>query len=153
MNRIVVAGWGQTLRGDDAAGRVVADTIASHFNDRVTVLTGVQPVPEWAAVLAEADRAYFVDALAEPESPGILIQALTNPVLSAPSDSHLLDAAGLLAVTRQLFGRAPKANLVLVPAASFALGADLSPVAQRGVREAVAWLDEELRGGPDLTPS
>ena len=62
ITRVVVAGYGNPLRGDDGVGWWVADAIARRWRDHITVLAGQQPLPEWSLALARADVAYFVDA-------------------------------------------------------------------------------------------
>ena len=66
--RIVVAGYGNPLRGDDGAGWRVACAVRERYAGRpdVEVLAGQQPVPEWAPVLAGAGVAYLVDAAPVP---------------------------------------------------------------------------------------
>jgi hydrogenase maturation protease len=123
--RIVVAGFGNALRGDDGAGRQVAHELAVRWNaarlavqsGHICILAGHQPVPEWVPALAAADVVYFVDASAGAER----LQVRRLPPAAATSntaqllDGHALGLEGLLALASSLYGHTPAAYLVTLP--------------------------------------
>jgi hydrogenase maturation protease len=180
VTRVVVAGYGNPLRGDDGAGWHVASRLedcrgdpegppgfaAASGGPAVLVLRGQQPVPEWAAALAEADVAYLVDAAPgaarDRTAAGLRLRALTDEAggpmggavdAGSPGggliDGHAVGPAGLLAVCRALYGRAPVTYLLSIPADAFGFGEHLSPRTAAGVREAVRLLREFVAGaGP-----
>jgi len=156
VTRVAVAGYGSTLRGDDAAGyrvaRAIAEGCASERAD-VRVLVGVQPLPEWAAELAEADVAYFVDAAPTAGgAAGVEVVELTPTPVGGMLDGHAASPAALLDLARALYGRAPRAFLVTVPAELFGFADDLSALAAAGVGEAVRLIEERLRAGEGSRP-
>jgi hypothetical protein len=86
--------------------------------------------------------AYFVDASLEVDEAEL--EALTTDGFPAPIEGHELAPAQLLLLTRAVFGRAPRAFVLRVPAANFDFGETLSPVAALGVRRAVCLLNMHL---------
>jgi hydrogenase maturation protease len=141
----LVLGVGNDLRGDDAAGPLVARTLewqlerAGHRTWRAMAVHGL--TPELVDDLAAVAQVYFVDAAADPallaprwfvHEPGARHR---QPLLG-----HALDAAGLLAWCAELHGRAPQAATLALPARSFELGAPLTPPAAAAVTVALAEL-------------
>lgn len=138
---ILVIGYGNPLRGDDAVGQLVARAIAGRQLPGVTALAYHQLVPELAEPVAAARAVVFVDAIAAPATPGAGAGpvVVARPVAPGAEPAlavrgHTADPAGLLALARDLFGRAPAAWVVPVPGTDFALGETLSP----GARAAAA---------------
>jgi hydrogenase maturation protease len=143
MRRVVVAGFGNRLRRDDGVGVYVVDTLASRWADRVTFLAGHQPLPEWAATLADSDVAFFVDASVEP-----VLQPRLRRVAPTPNrrrlDGHALAVQELLALTDTAYGRSPEAYLLELPANDLHFGEGLSARTSRAARRAVRLLDRRL---------
>ena len=85
--KILLIGYGSTLRGDDAVGRHVVEIFAGRSLPNVTTISVTQLVPELAAQIATAQAVIFVDASGDNElrdvdireivdAPGILCAAL-----------------------------------------------------------------------------
>lgn len=128
---VVVIGYGNLLRGDDAVGPVVADVVRGCCLPGVRAFSVPQLTPELAEVLASASLAVFVDAWMAPE--GASTEVL--PVEPAPEPEplgHTSDPGVVLALTRAVYGVCPPAWIVRIPAVSFQLGKALSPCASRG---------------------
>jgi hydrogenase maturation protease len=142
--RVLVAGWGHSLRGDDAAGWRVAQDVRKRWGERVEILSGAQPLPEWTEALARADVAYFVDASVDSAITRFQASDLAPALRSVTSASHALDGASLLRLALDLYGRAPPTSLLLLPAESFDVGERLSPRTAAAIEEAVNWLDRQL---------
>jgi hydrogenase maturation protease len=142
MARIVVLGYGNPLRDDDGVGWRVAQAVAERWAERLVVRTGQQLVPEWAIDLQDADLAYFVDASVEVQLPKL--EHIPCDGRTTLSDSHDLGPAQLLAMTRRVYGRAPDAFILHLPAANFEYGDVLSPLAADGVRRAVCLLNAAI---------
>lgn len=64
-----VVGYGNTLRGDDAAGVLAAEAIEALDLDGVEVLTCHQLTPEMAEKLATMQSVIFIDAEEENRRP------------------------------------------------------------------------------------
>jgi hydrogenase maturation protease len=132
---LLVIGYGNTLRGDDAAGPHTAEAVAALRLPGVRVLSCHQLTPELAETLAEAERVVFVDAAVD-RPRRVRLRPLT-PKSAGPSVSHATDPRTLLALTRELFGRAPRAWWLTIPAIRFEFGESLSGLTRRGVALAV----------------
>ncbi len=130
----LVIGYGNTLRGDDAAGVRVAEELAKR-HPALRCLSVHQLTPELAHDIAEVDRVFFVDADAMAD------HVYAESVEQTPARivrSHSLSPTSLLSLARDLYGHAPRqAHVIGIPAREFDLSEDLSPAARTGVAEAV----------------
>jgi len=139
----LVIGYGNTLRRDDGVGPRVAEAVAALNLPGVATLTCQQLSPEHADPIARAERVVFVDAAVDaprevqlrPLVPGETTQLM----------AHAADPRTMLALAREVFGHAPAAWWLTIPAAELGFGEELSPAAQRGLSEAVAQI-QALRG-------
>lgn len=118
---ILIIGLGHPLRRDDGVGLWIAQNLEER--EGVKILGAQELTPELIPQVAAADVVIFVDARA---GAGPVrwerIKAGRTPALT-----HTLTPHGLLAWTAQLFGVAPEAWLVTVPARDFSLGQGFSP--------------------------
>lgn len=131
---LLVIGFGSDLRGDDAAGRRVAETVEALGLPGVAVRSVHQLVPELAADLAGCRRAVFVDAAVD------CVSVEVRSVAPASGDgalTHRFDPPALLALAATLGDVPEEAVVVTVPARDLGLGEELSPAASAGLREAV----------------
>ena len=130
--KILVIGYGNTLRGDDGIGWYVAESLQDAWRDhRVEVRALPLLPPELTLDLADADLVLFIDA-------DCRLQPLTwalEPVIakpeSAPFTSHVCPS-GLLFLTQWLHGRCPQAHLLRIGAGYFEFDERLS-VAMSGL--------------------
>jgi hydrogenase maturation protease len=141
----LVIGYGNELRGDDAAGPLAARAVEQRALPGVQVLTGHQLTPELAAILATAGAAIFVDAYRYEDADVDLRIEPVEPCTDTRFDGHLSDPCGLLALTRALYGHAPQAWLITIPAVALGFGTVLSPVTRRGVDAAVRAIEHMVR--------
>jgi hydrogenase maturation protease len=133
MTDVVVIGYGNELRGDDAVGPCVARAVASWQRPGLRALAVPQLTPELAETLRGADCVVFVDAA---PSERIEVRGL-SPRAGRSVLGHSSDPAELLALAHELYGCSATAWLIAVPAERFEIGDPLSPRATRGLREAV----------------
>jgi hydrogenase maturation protease len=132
---LLVIGYGNTLRRDDGAGPRVAGIVEDLRLPGVFTIACPQLTPELADPLARTRAAVFVDASAD--DPGPVRKLGLEPSESSQILAHAADPRILLALARDAFGRAPEAWLLTVPAADLGFGEELSPAAERGIRNAV----------------
>jgi hydrogenase maturation protease len=129
--KILILGYGNTLRKDDGLGVYVALTLAAlPLPDGVEICTYQQLSPELSPVLAQVDLAIFIDAAlaSNGEKPGAIKTRALQPRTSQPgSITHHFDPETLLAMAETLYGHAPQSTLFSVTAASFDLEEGLSP--------------------------
>jgi hydrogenase maturation protease len=140
----LVVGYGNDLRGDDRAGRVVASLIEEANLPGVQVLSQAQLTPEVALEVAKVDRVVFVDASVETEE--LAVSAVGPGVAGSSTMSHHADPATLLRLARDLGKMPNEAYVVSIPATNLDLGFDLSPETTRAVDEAVAAIVELVSG-------
>lgn len=158
--RVLVIGFGNTLRRDDGAGVVAARLLAADARlaaDDVVVREAYQLLPEMALDLGEATLAVFVDADAR-GLPGSVEIRQIDPLSAARTDadargepgasSHHVGAGELVALAAELTGHAPRAVAIGIGVADLELGEGLSPAVEAAlprVVEIVARLVAEHR--------
>ena len=107
--RALVLGFGNTLRGDDALGRIAAERVQAATDPaEVTVISQSAPTPELAAVIAQASLVIFLDAAIDGPADRIVVRELTSSKSPHPM-AHRLDPASLLGLAGHLFGHEPQA--------------------------------------------
>lgn len=134
---ILVIGYGNDLRGDDAAGQRAAAQVDAWRLPGVEVRARPQLTPELAEPLAAADRAIFLDTHPVSSGPDVRVRRL-HPATSTARLAHTCDPQNLLALAQTAFGRSPEAWWITIPATDFDFGAPLSPLAERGMADALA---------------
>jgi hydrogenase maturation protease len=132
---LLVIGFGNTLRSDDAAGPLVAGRIGALRLPGIRALECSLLTPELAAELAGVIAVVFVDATAADTGKVALVRIA--PGAASQVATHSVNPQTLLAMARDLYGNAPAAWLLKVPAENFAHGEKLSPLTQRGIEEAI----------------
>jgi hydrogenase maturation protease len=139
MSLILIVGYGNPLRGDDAFGwRVAARLLELPPDPSVEILCLHQLTPELMDPLSRADFAIFIDAAASGE-PGAIVERRIDPEPAASAAfTHHATPEALLAGTRALYSRAPEAVMISVAGADFSLGAELSPAVSSHIGEVVS---------------
>jgi hydrogenase maturation protease len=140
---VLVIGYGNALRGDDAVGRQVAERVAASAPPGVETISVTQLVPELAVRIAEARAVIFIDASAESDAHEVAFRELTcidDP--SAPS--HATGPRELLTLAGACYGRWPSAWLVTVPTIIFEFSEHLSQSASKHLYAAVRTVEQLL---------
>lgn len=139
---LLVLGYGNTLCRDDGFGPAVVARLKKSIDDTpgVEILCEQQLLPEHAEKLAQCTLAIFIDISCLHEPGQVDCQALVpakaglswdNPLLLP----HSLSPSGLLAISANIYGRAPQAYLYTAGALSTELGEGLSPVVEQAVAQ------------------
>jgi hydrogenase maturation protease len=128
MSKILVIGYGNTLRRDDGLGKVAVQRIESLVQDHeVKFMVVHQMGIELAEDLRDADLAIFIDAHVGDE-PGMLKETKVIPDNAAPeSFSHHLSPGVLLGCVEALYNTHPETVVFSIAADSFDYGEGLSP--------------------------
>lgn len=135
---LLVIGYGDLQHQDDSVGpRVVERIEALHLPGVRTLICG-QLAAEHAPSLAHARVAVFVDAVVG--APRQVRLQPIKPGAATASAKHATELIALLALTRDAYGRAPKAWLMPIPAVRMGSGHTLSATANRGVDAGVQTL-------------
>jgi len=146
MNPVLVIGYGNTLRGDDGAGVIVAGR-ARDLVEGVDVVTAHQLNPEHAEAVAEHPCVVFVDASVRRQSLGV---SRVSPHEHAQGGStHVLSPDEILTLAREVYHHVPDRALLLeIPALSMEFGDGLTPAASAGVEEALQYIRHEAEAYP-----
>ena len=144
MARVLLIGYGNPLRGDDAIGAMAVEHLRA-------LLTGAQPdhaadvefecchqlSPELAERLAHCALAIFVDAAATGEAGTVQVQQLHSGAGAEEQASltHHLEPASLLRLTHALYGHAPEAMLVTGSGEQWESGCGLSAPGRQALDE------------------
>ena len=126
---MLIIGYGNVLRGDDAMGLAAAERLGGIAVHQLT--------PELAERIARADAVIFLDADATLPAGEISVKAVE------PADGaldHHATPAGLLRLAETVYRAAPKAWLVGMGGEAFDLREGLSAAAERAVERAVAFV-------------
>jgi len=127
VNTLVI-GYGNSLRGDDGAGPLVARKLGGN------AIACHQLTPELVEAIAEANQVIFVDAHASVAAGEIRVEPIRPRASLA---MHRFEPETLLAWAVQLYGRAPEALLIGIGARSFEIGEQLTPAAKRAAVKAL----------------
>jgi hydrogenase maturation protease len=140
---ILVIGYGNPLRGDDALGPYLVEKIAGLQLPMVHTKAVHQLLPELAAEIANHTHVILIDAHDGPLPGGVVITSL-EPSQTSVSFCHRVDAEDLLGLSRTLYGRKPTAQLLKVAGENFELREGLSEVAKRNASEALRRIVESI---------
>jgi hydrogenase maturation protease len=135
----LVIGYGNLLRGDDGAGRLVAESLGK-LPPGVLVESVHQLTPELAEAVSRASGVVFVDCAAEGTPGDVLSSSVPPPGRNPSAVTHLLTPGLLLEYARRLYGHRPAAALVTLVGQTFGFGQPLS----EPVRAAIAPAREEV---------
>jgi hydrogenase maturation protease len=139
MSRILIIGYGNPIRGDDALGwRATERLRALVTGPNVEILTLHQLAPELMEPLSEVDLAIFIDAAVGPEPGAILERSLEPRASGSASFTHRATPEALLWAARALYGRAPEGRMITVTGADFAYSMDLSPTVEARLEDVVS---------------
>ena len=147
MTRLLIIGYGNTVRQDDQAGPLVAERIEDLALPGVIALACPQLSPEHAETVAQARAVVFVDAQAGSANREICLQRVP-PGDSSHVTTHAAEPRTVLALARDLYGHVPPTWLLTIPAERFGFGTDLSPLTERAVETAIERLLEMARATP-----
>jgi hydrogenase maturation protease len=136
--RLLIIGYGNRLRSDDAVGYLAAERLRSVLTDPgIEVLPVHQLTPELADPISRAARVIFIDAAATGE-PGAIEQRPITPVPAAGGFTHYSTPGSLLAASAVLFGGTPQATLYSIPGHSFETGERLTARVEEALETLVA---------------
>jgi hydrogenase maturation protease len=137
--KILIIGYGNTLRNDDGVGVKTAEFIETRNYPNTRVITTHQLTPELAADIAEVDRVIFMDAILTDDL-NIQIKRLELNADRA-SLGHAESPESLLNFTRSIYGKTPIAYGVYIPATNCEFGEEFSEVTREAMKKAIAAIE------------
>jgi hydrogenase maturation protease len=141
---LLVIGYGNPVRRDDGAGPRVAEVVEALQLPGVRTFVCQQLSPEDADPISRVRRVIFVDAAVD-HTAGVLFRKLT-PGDTTQLMAHSADPRTMLALARDVFGHAPEAWWLTIPALHLGFGTDYSPEAEAGCQQAVAEIKRLVLG-------
>ncbi len=146
---VLVFGWGNPSRGDDALGPLFVERVQAMGLAGVECLTDFQLQVEHALDLHGRRLILFVDASVEAEAP-FSVEPLA-PARDESFSSHAMTPQSVLQVYCDLEDEEPPpAWLLAIRGERFELGEPLTPAAAAGLEAAVewvsGWISRDLRG-------
>lgn len=126
MARVLIIGYGNSLRADDSLGWDVAvQLFRTNHSPDVQILPCHQLTPELAEPVGRSELVLFIDCAREGVAGEFRCDELrceTEP----GSFTHDLSPTGLLDLASQLFGSSPRAFLLSISGEKFEAGASMS---------------------------
>jgi hydrogenase maturation protease len=134
---LLVLGWGNPSRGDDALGPLLCDRLESawHAGSTYEVLQDFQLQVEDAFDIEGRELVVFIDASASGAAPYSFRPV--EPCEDRTAGSHALSPESVLYTTSKILGSTPPAFVLAVRGENFELGAPLSDGA--GIHLEAAW--------------
>lgn len=143
-----VIGVGSELRGDDAAGLLVARLLRDRAPAGVDVRESDGEVGLLLELMAGVDRLLLVDAAVDGHPPGTVRRlGATGAGATARATTHRLGPAEALGLAEALGALPASVGLYTISARSFH-GARVTPAVAAGVRAAAAAILRELAADP-----
>jgi hydrogenase maturation protease len=152
--KTLIIGIGNPGRGDDGLGPALVERLAGAAAgtwpegsiieppEGISALWKYQLNIEDAGLIRDFDRVVFADASMEENEPATLKEI--TPAASITFTTHELSPAAVLALSEELYDRAPSAFLLSIPGFSWDLAEGLSDGARRNLDRAVDLLRDHL---------
>ncbi|MCX7155693.1 MAG: hydrogenase maturation protease [Rhodocyclales bacterium] len=142
---VLIFGWGNPSRGDDALGPLFIDRIDALQLPGVECLTDFQLQVEHALDLEGRRRILFVDASLNAEAPFSV--TLLEATRDASFTTHAMTPEAVMHVYVELHDEAPPpCTLLAIRGERFELGEEVSPAAASHLDAALAWARTWLGG-------
>ena len=143
---ILIFGWGNPSRGDDALGPLFVERIEALNLPGVECLTDFQLQVEHALDLLDRERILFVDASLEAEPP--YRHSRLSPARDATFSTHAITPESVMQVYVDLHDDAPPpCELLAIRGEGFELGEPLSAAATANLEAAMTWVTGWLQRG------
>jgi hydrogenase maturation protease len=127
MAEVLIIGYGNPVRGDDAVGWEAAERLRGLARDqRIEILTAHQLTPEMAEPASRARVVIFVDADCDNREGEVSFREVEADRSASGLFSHQLTPEVLLGAASRLYGGCARGVLASMGPESFEYGAELS---------------------------
>ncbi len=157
MREVLILGYGNPLRGDDAFGCYVAEQLETEYrhDDRVRIIPCHQLTPDLAETLSHYGTVVFIDASCGQVDDGVRCVQLV-PENAETTFSHHVTPSTLLIACEILYGCQPRAYVLSITGQSFELGEEISPRVHSLIPDALSQIrtiiDSAWRGEQEIMP-
>lgn len=123
---ILVIGYGNPLRSDDAIGQHLALMMEERLQvEALQVITAYQLTPELVEPIRQTGFVVFIDARVG-TTPGEIVWEIVQPASGNGAFTHHVSPASLLGAAHNLYGATPAGILISIVGADFEYGSELS---------------------------
>lgn len=128
MPKILIIGYGNSLRRDDGLGIIAAQRLMEIFaeEDGVEVVTTMQLTPELADKIKDFTEVVFIDCSVEGEPGEIAMNEISARPDIIPRLEHSISPAYVINLTKKLYNTNPRAVVFSLTGKEFGLGESLS---------------------------
>ncbi|MGA2349331.1 MAG: hydrogenase maturation protease [Terracidiphilus sp.] len=145
--RCLILACGNTMRGDDGVGLYLAEWAERRFAEQagLRIIADHQWTPELAEDVARAQSVLFIDCTID-SPPGVVKLTSVEPAPAGRGKgTHHLEAAQLLALSRDFYNSLPsKSQLLTIGAGSTELSEVFSPAVTAALPGACKMLEEAV---------
>ncbi len=150
MFPVLIIGYGNVLRGDDAVGPLAARCLAARLADQpVRIIEAHQLLPEMAWLLSQAQLVVLIDAAIGAAAGAVRWQRLERAEeqrsIALGVVGHNLTCQQLLAGCQALYGASPEVLLIAVAGKTFEVGEELSEAVQEVLPSLVDQVERIVR--------
>jgi hydrogenase maturation protease len=144
-SKILIIGYGNTLRRDDGVGPKVAEAMAVLNLPGVRTLVCHQLTPELAEQISQSRAVVFVDAAVSAKGEVELLEI--QPSDAGQILAHATDPRSLLALAKQIYGHSPQAWSLAIPVDDLGFGDGLTTRAKAGFEIALKQIQALVKRG------
>lgn len=139
MPGILIIGYGNVLRGDDAVGVHAARELERQFREdpEIEIIACQQLMPEMAEDISGSELVIFLDASCTEEPGTVRCRQVSAGFSPGAGYSHEFSPESLVSAAEQLYGDVPNAVSITLTGFSFDMGGKLSRAAQLRLPELV----------------
>jgi hydrogenase maturation protease len=142
---ILIIGYGNPLRRDDAIGQHVIEALKQrHMRGDVQLMSVYQLTPELVYTMHEAELVILIDARSGGKS-GDIVQEKLQPETDSGAFTHHFSPATLLGAVKGFYGTCPEAILLSIAGSDFDYGETLSPCVRLAVPLVLLAVEEIIR--------
>ncbi len=140
MSRLLVAGLGSELHGDDEAGLVAVRELRRLGSRGADLLEAPADTLTLAAAIADHEEVVLVDSIPSDCAPGEVVELPAGAVAVLRSASgHGVSAGDAVELARAL-GTNPVIHIVGITGSRFELGSPADAAVRRAAREVARWI-------------
>jgi hydrogenase maturation protease len=141
MKTLIIC-YGNPSRRDDGVAWYVADKLQAHHVPDVEILKAHQLEVDMAETIGNYEMVIFVDAAIPDNNPLPISREDVVPSRGSHAVAHYLTPGDLLALSRDLYGKQPRAVAFGIRGQDFNFGEELSPEVRESADHVVKCIEE-----------
>lgn len=152
--KILVIGYGNSLRRDDAIGLEIVQLLQERFTyPDCHFMTLIQPFPELVEHIKAVDLLIVLDASVDLEAGKIQCKRIVGDgwTLTQPTMTHFIGPEWLLLLCEELYDHKPDALLFAIGGEDFGYGEGLSNTLNRKLNEITETIHSEIQQALEVT--